>query len=97
LGLGAPITYTISNAIFEEGLNDIVPTVFNGSASMTGSGASLGGGSAYSTVTLGGATSSPGWGAQGGVDATAYAYPLGNSELENVVWVDCESKCEPGQ
>ncbi|MEN9152538.1 RHS repeat-associated core domain-containing protein, partial [Xanthomonas perforans] len=93
-GLGAPLTYTISNISLEDGANTIDPSNLTGPAVLRGAGIAVGGGAAYSCLALGGGSSSCATGGQGGWDASMYWYPAGHSELDGVTrWVECDS-CE---
>ncbi|WP_428695910.1 RHS repeat-associated core domain-containing protein [Stenotrophomonas acidaminiphila] len=89
-GLGAPITYTISQVSLGDGKSEIDPYALTGSASMKGAGLAAGGGVAYSGFQLGAGKSPGAWGGQGGWDATLYWYPIGNSKMDgSPKWVSC--------
>ena len=89
-GLGAPVTYTISNVSLEDGAADVNPNNLLGRALMYGGGVALGGGASYSGLTLGAAISEPSWAGQGGFDASLYAYPKSYSTFDGAPRViDC--------
>ncbi|MET7141278.1 RHS repeat-associated core domain-containing protein [Xanthomonas sp. PPL139] len=90
LGLGVPVTYTISNVSIDDGSKVIDPNNLVGSSSLMGAGIAVGGGAAYSCFNLGNGKSSCSLGGQGGWDASVYGYPFGYSSFANPVrWVEC--------
>lgn len=81
-GLGAPLTYTISNVALDDGAAEVNPENLRGRAYMYGAGLALGGGASYSALTIGAGRSDASWSGQGGFDASLYAYPKGFSVFD---------------
>lgn len=81
-GLGAPVTYTVSNVTLDDGASQVDPNNLTGPAVLYGGGFAAGGGASYSELVLGSGRSDLSWSGQGGWDASLYAYPYGRSRFD---------------
>ena len=81
-GLGAPVTYTVSNVTLDDGTSQVDPNNLTGRAVLYGGGLAAGGGASYSELMLGSGRSDLSWSGQGGWDASLYAYPVGLSQFD---------------
>lgn len=79
---GAPVTYTISRVVLEDGVADVNPEHLIGPPVLYGGGLSLSGGASCSDLMLGSARSELSWAGQCGVDASVYAHPKGISMFD---------------
>lgn len=93
-GLGAPVTYTVSNVTLDDGASQVDPNNLTGPAVLFGGGFAAGGGASYSELVLGSGRSDLSWSGQGGWDASLYAYPVGRSLIDGKPRI-IKCGCEP--